>query len=214
MPAISWSLLASALSLLMLLPGCSSRNGGDPATVGRQRLATPPPAFQEQLAQEPRKDREAFLDRPPAEQEVLTTEWQRQEQILQQFTPAERTIISALSQPDSDDFFRIPAQNKAAQEHFLTESISAYLSRLDACLVNTHRRFGPAAQFDSSNRSLATYTPPEQVLIRHLTSDESKQFFLMSKDRQETFLSDRLNRRLEQLLSCETRSNRRLGEPE
>jgi hypothetical protein len=212
MPSFSLSLPTVALTFLMLLPGCS-RQKHDPPKPKQENLVNSPPALEAQLAQEPKKDREAFLARPPAEQKIMTTEWQRREQLLKQFTPTERTIISALSQPDSDDFFRIPPDDKAAQERFLTESISAYMNRLDACLVNTHRRFGPEVEADFPSRPAASYTPPEQVLIQHLTPEESRRFFSTSSDKQESFLSDHLKHQLEQLLSCETHSNRRLGEP-
>lgn len=198
------------------LPGCAARTRSHDVqqpTAQEQELANLSPAFREALAQEPEKDQLDFLARPPAERDSIAMEWQRREKMLVSFTPAERTIISTLSQDDSKEFFKIPGHQKDQQEQFLTDAITVFLSSLDQCLANTHRRFGPAVEPNLSPQSTAAFTPSEQAIIAHLTATESKQFGVLSKDQQEDFLSATVNRKVGQLLSCATRTNRRLAEP-
>jgi hypothetical protein len=79
--------------------------------------------------------------------------------------------------------------------------------------VNTHRRFGPRAKINVAPQVLNAYTPPEQAIIKHLSPQESKEFLALPKNQEEQSLSDTVNRKVEQLASCVTHTNRRLGEP-
>ena len=54
---------------------------------------------------------------------------------------------------------------------------------------------------------------PKVAERKHLTPEESKQLLALSRDQQQQFLTDMVNRKVEQLLSCATHTNRRLGEP-
>src|SRR5579872_169484 len=209
-------LLAVVVLAPMSVFACSARNHSNdapPSIAHQQELANLPPAFKATLPRLPEKDQQAFLNSPADERAAIATEWQRREKMLASFTPAERTIISTLSQDDSAEFFKIPGDQRAQQEKFLTDAVNVFLSSLDQCLANTHRRFGPAVEPKLSPRSLATFTPPEQAVIMRFTPVESQQFFALSKTQQEDFLSATVNRRIDQLLSCATRTNRRLGEP-
>ena len=169
-----------------------------------------PPEVREAVAVEPKSEQEAFLARPADQQKLMVVEFQRRQRMLNTFTPVEKTIISSMSQADEDDFFKIPPDRKSEQEAFLTQAVSTYLNSLEQCQINTHRRFAADAPVKLSSQSLIGFTPSEQALIRHLTPAECKHLFAESKPQQETYLSDTLNRKVADLLSCATRSNRRL----
>ena len=169
--------LAVAVLAAMSLSACSSRNTRSTTrlpTAEEEQLQELPPALKEAIAQQPEKERSAFLARPAAERMALAQEWQRREKMLDSFTPAERTLISSLSQVDSEEFFKIPADQKYQQERFLTDAVTVYLNSVNECFANTHRRFGPPAQPDLAEQSLTAFTLPERALIEYLTPCASK----------------------------------------
>jgi hypothetical protein len=184
-----------------------------PATIQQQQLAAFPEAFREVLSEESEKDRQAFLARPADEQRAIVEEWQRREKVMETFTPTEQTIISTLSQDDSDNFFNIPDDQRKQQEQFLADAETRYLDSLDACLESTHRRFGPRTETKIAPQALLALTVAERAFIRHLGPEETTQFLALPDAQREQWMSDRVNRKVDQLLSCVTHSNRRLGEP-
>jgi len=211
---VASAILASATLLSCSdLPGLGAPVSAPPQQQQQPQLDALPPAFREVLGAEPEKDQQAFLARSANEQHAIIEEWERREKMLDRFTSAERTIISTLSQEDTDDFFQIPEDHKDQQEQYLADAETRYLDSLDDCLVNTHRRFGPRVESNIAQEALKRFTPPEQAIIKHLTPEESKQFLTLSQDQREQFLTDTADRKVDQLLSCVTHSNRRLGEP-
>jgi hypothetical protein len=204
-----FSIGACAILAASTLLSCSSEStGGIPETAQEQQLAAMPSAFRQVLMDEPEEDRQAFFASSAAEQQATIVEWQRREKIMQRFTPAEKTIISTLSQNDTDAFAALPEDNKDQQEQFLADAETRYLDALDDCLVSTHRRFGPAPESNLAPPSLKDFTPPEQALIKHLSEEESKQFSALPKDQREKFLTDAVDRKVDLLLNCTTRSAR------
>ena len=208
--------LVYAILTSLTLFGCAAGpevSVPQPLTAQQQQLAALPPAFREVLAAQPEKDQQVFLARSADEQNAIVEEWQRREKMVDKFSPTERTIIWTLSQDDNDEFFKIPEDQKEQQETFLADAETRYLDLLDDCLVSTHRRFGPRVESNVAPQLLKPFTPPEQAVIKHLSTEESKEFMALAKDQQEQSLSDTVNRKVEQLLMCENHSNRRLGEP-
>ena len=202
----SWSLIGCSIAHEATSPP-------PPPILLQQPLAAFPEAFREVLAAEPPEDQQVFLARPGDEQRAIVAEWQRREKVMETFTLTEQTIISTLSQDDSDEFFNIATDQRQAQEQYLADAETRYLDSLDDCLEKTHRRFGPRAETRVTPKALQSLTVPEQALIKHLSPDESAQFLALPDAQREQWMSDRVNRKVDQLLSCATRTNRRLGEP-
>jgi hypothetical protein len=204
-----FSIVASALLASSTLLSCSSETAsGIPETSQQQQLAAMPPAFREVLADEPAEDRQAFFESSAADQQAVIAEWERREKMMDRFTPAEKTIISTLSQNDTDAFAALPEGNEDSQEQFLADTETRYLNALDDCLVSTHRRFGPGTNLKLEAPALDGFTPPEQAVIKHLTEEESKQLLSLPKDQREQFLTDAVSRKVDLLLSCTTHSAR------
>jgi len=205
--------LAAGMMASIAMPACSRQVHPDfdrPAASDTEAMEGLPSDMQAAVAKEPKAQQEAFLARPAEERKTMAAEYERRQQMLASFTPAERTIISSMSQADTDDFFKIPPDQKLRQQQFLTEAVKTYLNSLDECELNTHRRFAPATELELAPRSLTGFTAPERAIIEHLTPAEAHQLFAKAKPEQEAFLSDTLERKVQQLLSCATRSNRRL----
>jgi hypothetical protein len=213
------SLVAGTLLASSTLPSCAT----EPAVVApqasairQQQLGPLPPEFREALTQEPEDQQEEFFAQSDNERAAIIAQWQeavqRREQLMDSFTPAERTIISTLSQEDKDAFFALPDDDKNRHERFLAGAETRYLDMLDDCHVRTHRRFGPATETPIDPQSLNQCTVPEQAVITRLTPKEVQGFTGMPTDMREQFVTETVNRKVEQLLSCETRSNRRLEE--
>jgi hypothetical protein len=200
-------------ALLSCSAGPEAASPQAPATLQQQQLAAFPEAFREVLSAESQQDQQTFLARPADQQRAIVEEWQRREKLMDSFTPTEQTIISTLSQDDSDNFFTIPADQRKQQEQFLADAETRYLDSLDDCLESTHRRFGPRAETKIKPQALQSLTVSEQALIKHLGPEETTQFLAVPDAQREQWMSDRVNRKVDQLLSCATHTNRRLGEP-
>lgn len=206
--------LASIVAAATSLSSCASQSIAPvpAAAVGQQQMAALPAGFQQALAQAPEEQQQAFFVKTAEERQAIVDEWQRRESMMDRFSPVEQMIISTLSQDDSDAFFALPDDQKKEQE-FLARAETGYLDSLDTCLVETHRRFGPAEANQIAPGVMTQFAPAEQSVIKHLTAQESAEFLALSKDQREQFLNDAVTRKVDQLLECATRSNRRPGDP-